>query len=242
MNDFQVVSNESDLSELDTSLALRCQFERPNLGGFTRACISRNGNSPVACDFPDTEDLNVIIGLRRGWGSGRGVETRANGDITRIHYIWRRDQTPEEGYFSCHNFRTDTNDPVGLYILYPSEWSSLQTVIERCSVLYHSSSPPVTGVTAAIEVVSGTSTFRVRCSSTGGRALDMAVSGPNDYYSNISSSIQAVGTSMYLGADSYTSSTDIISSSGDGVMYQCSGTSVGDPVTGTVTLRGNDLP
>ena len=28
MNDFQVVSNESELSELDTSLALRCQFER----------------------------------------------------------------------------------------------------------------------------------------------------------------------------------------------------------------------
>ena len=68
---------------------------------------------------------------------------------------------------------------------------------ERCSVLYHSSSPPVTEVTAAIEVETGTSTFRVRCSSTGGRALDMAVSGPNGYYSNISSSIiQPVGTRM----------------------------------------------
>ena len=113
---------------------------------------------------------------------------------------------------------------------------------ERCSVLYHYSSPPVTGVTAAIEVVTGTATFRVRCSSTGGRALDMAVSGPNGYYSNISSSdTRPVGTSMYLGADSYTGRTDVISSGSDGDMYQCSVTSVGDPVTDTVTLRGNDL-
>ena len=239
MNDFQV---ETDTSELDTSLALRCECERPNLGEFTRACISRNGNSPVVCDFPNTEDLNVIIALTRGWSRGRDLETRANGDITRIHYIWRRDQTPEEGYFTCYNFRTDTNDPAGLYILYPSEWPFLLTVIERCSVLYHSSSPPVTEVTAAIEVETGTSTFRVRCSSTGGRALDMAVSGPNGYNSVISSSdIQAVGTRMYLGADNYTASTEIISSGSDGDMYQCSVTSVGDPVTGTVTLRGNDL-
>ena len=106
--------------------------------------------------------------------------------------------------------------------------------------MYHSSSPPVTEVTAAIEVVAGTSTFRVRCSSTGGRALDMAVSGPIDYYSNISSSVQPVGTSMYLGADSYTGSTDVISSGSDGDVYQCSVTSVGDPVTGTVNLRGNN--
>ena len=79
----------------------------------------------------------------------------------------------------------------------------------------------------------------MRCSSTGGKALDMAVSGPNDYYSNTSSSdIAPVGTRMYLGADNYTGSTDIISSGSDGDVYQCSGTSVGDPVTGTVTLRG----
>ena len=110
-------------------------------------------------------------------------------------------------------------------------------MIERCSVLYHSSSPPVTEVTAAIEVVTGTSTFRVRCSSTGGRALDMAVSGPNGYNSVISN-IQPVGTRVYQGADRYTGSTDVISSGSDGDMYQCSGTSVGDPVTGTVTLIG----
>ena len=81
----------------------------------------------------------------------------------------------------------------------------------------------------------------MRCSSTGGRALDVAVSGPNGYYSNISSSIQPVGTRMYMGADNYTAWTDVISSGSDGDVYQCSVTSVGDPVTGTVTLRGNDL-
>ena len=113
---------------------------------------------------------------------------------------------------------------------------------ERCYVIYHSSSPPVTEVTAAIEVEAGTSTFRVRCSSTGGRALDMAVSGPNGYNSVISSSnIQPIGTSMYQGADNYTARTDVISGGSDGDMYQCSVTSVGDPVTDTVTLRGNDL-
>ena len=67
----------------------------------------------------------------------------------------------------------------------------------------------------------------------------MAVSGPNDYYSNIfSSDIQPVGTRMYLGADNYTARTEIISSGSDGDMYQCSVTSVGDQVTDTVTLTG----
>ena len=70
----------------------------------------------------------------------------------------------------------------------------------------------------------------------------MAISGPNDYNSNISRSIQAVGTRMYQGADSYNGRTDVISSGSDGDVYQCSVTSVGDPVTGTVTLIGNDLP
>ena len=237
MNDFEVAT-----SETETSLALRCQWETPGVGGFTYSCHVPDGNDPINC--PGTTQRNIVRSgdtITRGWSVSRGNES-SGGDVIRIHYIWRREQTAQEGYFTCYNFGGDTNDPAGLYILYPSEWPSLLTVIERCSVLYHSSSPPVTEVTAAIEVVSGTSTFRVRCSSTGGRALDMAVSGPQ-YNSDISSSdIQPVGTRMYLGADSYTGSTDVISSGSDGDMYQCSVTSVGDPVTGTVTLRGNDLP
>ena len=229
VNDFEVVS-----SETDTSLALRCQWETPGLGPFTYFCHVPDGNGPINC--PANNPNNIVISgetITRGWSTKRGE------DAIRIH-IWRQEQTPQEGYFSCFNFGGDTNDPAGLYILYPSEWSSLLTVIERCSVLYHSSSPPVTEVTAAIEVETGTSTFRVRCSSTGGRALDMAVSGPQ--HDSVSSDIQPVGTRIYLGADSYTGSTDVISSGSDGDMYQCSVTSAGDPVTGTVTLRGNDLP
>ena len=239
VNDFEVAT-----SETDTSLALKCQWETPqgpNDGRFHYACHVPDGNGPINC--PGTTQRNIIISgdtITRGWSASRQDEASGQNFI-RIHYIWRREQTAQEGYFSCFNFGFDPNDPAGLYILYPSEWPSLLTVIERCSVLYHSSSPPVTEVTAAIEVVSGTSTFRVRCSSTGGRTLDMAVSGPQ-YNSVISSSnIQPVGTSMYLGADSYTAWTDVISSGSDGDMYQCSVTSVGDPVTGTVTLRGNDL-
>ena len=64
----------------------------------------------------------------------------------------------------------------------------------------------------------------------------MVVSGPQ--YNSVISNIAR----MYLGADSYTAWTDVISSGSDGDMYQCSVTSVGDPVTGTVPLRGNDLP
>ena len=103
-------------------------------------------------------------------------------------------------------------------------------------VLSHSS-PPVNTVTAAIEVVTGTSTFRVRCTSTGGRALNMDVSGPNEN-TDISSNIQPVGTRMYLGSDSYTATTEVISDGMAGDVYQCNVTSVASR-TGSVTLRGN---
>ena len=103
-------------------------------------------------------------------------------------------------------------------------------------VLSHSS-PPVDTVTAAIEVVTGTSTFRVKCTSTGGRALNMDVSGPNGN-TDISSNIQPVGTRMYLGSDSYTATTEVISDGMAGDVYQCNVTSVASR-TGSVTLRGN---
>ena len=106
-------------------------------------------------------------------------------------------------------------------------------------VLSHSS-PPVTAVTAAIEVVTGTSTFRVRCTSTGGRALDMDVSGPNGYSSDISSNIQPVGARMYLGSDSYTTTTEVISNGMAGDVYQCNVTSVASR-TGSVTVEGKSL-
>ena len=102
----------------------------------------------------------------------------------------------------------------------------------------YDSSPPVTEVTAAIEVEAGTLTFRVRCTSTGGRALNMAVSGPNGYNSDISTNIQAVGTPRFLSNDWYTGRTDVISSGTVEGVFQCNVTSFASN-TGSVTLRGN---
>ena len=131
VNDFVVV-----ISETDTSLALRCQWETPGAGGFHYACHVPDGNGPINC--PANNPNNIILSgdtITRGWSSRRGEEGSGE-DVIRLQYIWRREQTAQEGYFSCYNFRTDPNDPAGLYILYPSEWSSLLTVIER-DVLYY---------------------------------------------------------------------------------------------------------
>ena len=105
-------------------------------------------------------------------------------------------------------------------------------------VLSHSS-PPVDTVTAAIEVVTGTSTFRVKCTSTGGRALNMDVSGPNGN-TDISSNIQPVGTRRYLGSDSYTATTEDTFDGMAGDEYQCNVTSVASR-TGSVIVEGNAI-
>ena len=134
VNDFEVAT-----SETDTSLALRCQWETlqgPDEGRFHYACHVPDGNGPINC--PATNPNSIIISgdtITRGWSSHRQDEASGQNFI-RIHYIWRREQTAQEGYFSCYSFGTDTNDPAGLYILYPSEWPSLLTVIER-DVLYY---------------------------------------------------------------------------------------------------------
>ena len=133
MNDFEVAT-----SETDTSLALRCQWETPGVGPFTYFCHVPDGNGPTACQ--NAEPDNIIISgdtITRGWSARRGEEGSGE-DVIRIHYIWRREQTAQEGYFSCYNFGQDPNDPAGLYILYPSEWPSLMTVREReRDVLYY---------------------------------------------------------------------------------------------------------
>ena len=87
-------------------------------------------------------------------------------------------------------------------------------------------------------MVTGTSTFRVRCTSTGGGALDMEISGPNGYSSDISSNIQPVGTPRFLGSDSYTATTEVIHSGRHGDVYQCNATSVKSK-TGSVTVEGS---
>ena len=98
----------------------------------------------------------------------------------------------------------------------------------------YDSSPPVTEVTASIEVEPGTSTFRVRCTSTGGRALNMAVSGPDGYNSDITDDIEPVCTPLFLSDDRYTARTEVISSGLVGDVFQCNVTCN----VNSVTLRG----
>ena len=128
VNDFEVATNETD-----TSLALRCQWETPGFGRFHYACHVPDGNGPIDCEANNPNNI-IISGdtITRGWSTRRGEDD----DVMRMQYIWRREQTAQEGYFTCYNFGLDPNDPAGLYILYPSEWPSLLTVIER-DVLYY---------------------------------------------------------------------------------------------------------
>ena len=102
-------------------------------------------------------------------------------------------------------------------------------------------SPPVTSVSASIEVESGRDgTFRVQCTSSGGRALDMYVTGPGGPYSNLN--IQAVGTPQRKGGDSFSAATSIISGGSNGDTYQCVALNgVSPPIANSVQLRGKCL-
>ena len=95
--------------------------------------------------------------------------------------------------------------------------------------------PSVSSVTASIEVVPEADSFRVRCTSTGGRALDMTVSGPRGFTADISSRIEPVGERKWLGSAQYTATTDLISGGEDGDEYWCR---VAGYRTESVTLRG----
>ena len=93
-------------------------------------------------------------------------------------------------------------------------------------------------MTASIVVVStGDREFRVQCTSTGGIAQSMSVTGPDG--SNLDlDSIQSLGTLEYIGDDRYTATTsDIITGGNDGDMYECTVTS-STSLTGSVELRG----
>ena len=93
-------------------------------------------------------------------------------------------------------------------------------------------------MTASIAVV-GSATdgrFRVQCTSTGGIALSMSVTGPDG--SNIDlDNIQPMDTPQYIGDDEYTTTTSDITEGNDGDMYQCTVTGLTSE-TGSVVLRG----
>ena len=101
-------------------------------------------------------------------------------------------------------------------------------------------SPPVSSVTASIDVVSGRERmFRVRCTSSGGRALSMSVTGPGGFSEDLDN-IQAVGTPQGMGDDSFTDTTDVISGGSDGQSYECTASNgVSSDPTDRVELRGD---
>ena len=93
----------------------------------------------------------------------------------------------------------------------------------------------VFSVTAKIETRMNT-TFRVRCTSTGGRVLNMSVTGP-DFNSDLSN-IQAVGTLKRMGNDSYTATTGTIVKEIAGELYDCTASNGVSSHTGSVGLKG----
>ena len=93
-------------------------------------------------------------------------------------------------------------------------------------------------MTASIIVVSATDvTFNVQCTSTGGIALSMSVTGPDGYSSDLTDNIQPMGTPEYIGDDSYTATTSDITEGNDGDMYECTVTGLTSE-TDSVVLRG----
>ena len=99
-------------------------------------------------------------------------------------------------------------------------------------------SPPVQSVSAAIDVVSQREgTFRVRCTSRGGRALSMNVTGPGDFTPKLDN-IQAVGTAQRVGNDSYIDTTDVISRQNDTDMYWCTASNGVSALRDNVKLKG----
>ena len=91
-------------------------------------------------------------------------------------------------------------------------------------------------MTASIDVVGSATNgrFKVQCTSTGGIALSMSVTGPDD--SNLDN-IQPVGTPEYKGDDIYTATTSDITEGNDGDIYECTVTGLTSE-TDSVVLRG----
>ena len=94
---------------------------------------------------------------------------------------------------------------------------------------------------ATIEVISGREgTFRVKCTSSGGKAFTMDVEGPG--YSGEEQGqmrVEAVGDPQRKGNDTYSATTSVISGGCNGDTYQCSASNRAAPDQGhTVELKG----
>ena len=118
---FEFVNSNSKFDK-----AMRCQSKLMSVGRYTYGCHVGDGDTPVPCVSPEPEYISFSsdsTSITRGW-SGR----REDEGGRRVHYLWRRLETPQEGYINCH-FRDDINPVLGLYVLYPSEYPSLVMII-----------------------------------------------------------------------------------------------------------------
>ena len=105
--------------------SLRAESELPATDvPFSNGWLVGNGTSPISCCNTTPGYIPLNAEVTRGWDIQRDTE-----DGRTVHYLRRLEQTPEEGYYSCHisgpNSISDTNSPRAVYILYPSEWLSL---------------------------------------------------------------------------------------------------------------------
>ena len=81
---------------------------------------------------------------------------------------------------------------------------------------------PVSSVKATIEVIPGREgTFRVKCTSSGGKTFTMDVEGPGYSGEQGQMRVEAVGTPQRMGNDTYSATTSIISGGCNGDTYQC---------------------
>ena len=96
---------------------------------------------------------------------------------------------------------------------------------------------------ATIEVISGREgTFRVKCTSSGGKTFTMDVEGPG--YSGVQGQmrVEAVGEPQRMGNDTYSATTSVISGGCNGDTYQCTASNGAAPdQSHNVTLKGNML-
>ena len=126
-NIFRISVTNFTVSDSNSN-GLECRSERTTAetSEYTAGYLVADGNSPIqAGDGP------VILHYgdqERGWDTRRVVS-----DNRRFHYLRRRQNSSEEGYYSC-NIQGELNAPAGLYILYPSESPYHDTVIHTLSL------------------------------------------------------------------------------------------------------------
>ena len=96
-------------------------------------------------------------------------------------------------------------------------------------------------VLSIIEVISGREgTFRVECTSSGGKTFTMDVEGPG--YSGEEQGqmrVEAVGDPQRMGSDTYSATTSVIPGGCNGDTYQCTASNGAAPdQSHTVELKG----